>query len=699
MMVLQPGTVLHSRYRIVKLLAQGGFGTLYRAWDTTLGRPCALKENLDISPASQRQFLREAKILAQLSHPNLPRVTDYFIAPQGQYLVMDFIEGRDLQEMLEDAGGPLPEDQVLPWIRQICDALNYLHTQKPPIIHRDIKPANIRITPQDQAMLIDFGIAKVYDPYLKTTVGAQAVTPGFSPYEQYGIGTSSRAGTRSGGGGSSGAAGGTGATDARTDIYALGATLFTLLTGQEPPESVQRMVRDPLRSPRQINPSISLKTAAAVMHAMQMDPTQRFQSAADFKSALSAAPPIPAAGATPPPPAVVPKSLPRQPVQWSWIGLGGIILLLILALFIRMGNKPGGSPLPATGIRLVEGGAVMTSTPATAAVWATLPSTSTLELAATSTLAPTLPPLIYTVQVGDTCSEIAQAYGVTVRSIATLNGLSTDCGLLYAGQTLLIPGDAHPPTVTPPPARPLATQVSLDDRMVMVPIPSGEFNMGSSEADPDADAVEKPQHRVYVSAFWMDQTEVTNAMYGRCVEDGDCKPPSEPGSKTRPLYFGDAHYDDYPVIYVSWEDANAYCHWAGRRLPTEAEWEKAARGTDGRIYPWGDALPTSSLANYGSQVGDTSPVGSYPSGSSPYGVFDMAGNVAEWVADWYGSDYYATLANTLSIVKNPSGPPAGEFRLLRGGSWFNKAWALRAAFRLWNYPELRSETIGFRCAH
>lgn len=692
-MILQPGTVLHSRYRIVKLLAQGGFGTLYRAWDTTLSRPCALKENQDTSSSSQRQFLREAKILANLLHPNLPRVTDFFIEGTGQYLVMDFIEGRDLQEMLEDSGGPLPEDQVLPWMRQICDALGYLHSQKPPIIHRDIKPANIRITPQGQAMLIDFGIAKVYDPGSKTTVGAQAVTPGYSPYEQYGVG-GGLAGMKNSGGASA-----PGATDARTDIYALGATLYTLLTGQEPPESVGRMVRDPLKSPRQVNPGISPKTSAAVMQAMRMDPTQRFQSAADFKAALSLPPPAPAVGSmTPPSPPLVQKSPSMQLLQWVWVGLGGLIVLLLLVLLIGMWGKTGlGSP-SASASYIVERSAEETYAPAASAA---LALTSTLESPSaviTTSLTPSLPPLVYTVQVGDTCSGIAQAYGVTVESIVALNDLSPDCGLLYAGTDLLLPGEAQPPTVTPTPAGPLATQVSTMDGMVLAYIPSGEFNMGSSDEDPHADAVEKPQHRVYLSAFWIDQTEVTNAMYARCVNAGKCTPPSETSSKTRPLYYGDARYTDFPVIYVSWEDADAYCRWAGRRLPTEAEWEKAARGKDGRIYPWGNDDPIHYLANYNSQVGDTSLTGDYPSGASPYGVLDMAGNVAEWVADWYGSDYYATSGSALTAVKNPAGPPSGEFRVLRGGSWFNKAWAIRAAFRLWNYPDLRSETVGFRCA-
>jgi eukaryotic-like serine/threonine-protein kinase len=271
-MPLATGQILNNRYRIVRLLGQGGFGAVYRAWDMNLNIVCALKENLDTSPEAQRQFAREASLLATLRHPYLPVVGDHFSLPgQGQYLVMDYVEGEDLQAMLDRTGGPLPPAQVLPWIIQVCDALTYLHTHLPPVIHRDIKPANIKITPQGQAVLVDFGVAKVYDPNLKTTLGARAVTPGYSPPEQYGRGT----------------------TDARSDIYALGATLYTLLTGDTPPDSVDIMTRRTAApaSARTINLQISPQVSAAIDKAMQSDWSQRYTSAAEF--ALALAPPTP----------------------------------------------------------------------------------------------------------------------------------------------------------------------------------------------------------------------------------------------------------------------------------------------------------------------------------------------------------------------------------------------------------------------
>jgi serine/threonine protein kinase len=265
--MLSIGQVVDNRYRINGSLGQGGMGAVYRAEDLRLNRVCAVKENLDPSAEAERQFEKEASILANLNHPNLPRVTDYFIIPgQGQYLVMDFVKGEDLQEKI-DRYGAMSVDQVLPWIEKICDALTYLHRQEPPIIHRDLKPANIKIPPGGPPMLVDFGIAKVYDPVLRTTKGARAITPGYSPPEQYGRGR----------------------TDIRSDVYGLGATLYALLTGQEPADSVECLIgKTQIKPPRQINGTIPEPVAKSIQKAMAIDPDKRFQSVQAFKNALSA---------------------------------------------------------------------------------------------------------------------------------------------------------------------------------------------------------------------------------------------------------------------------------------------------------------------------------------------------------------------------------------------------------------------------
>jgi len=261
---MEIGLLLQDRYRIVKELGRGGFGAVYRAWDSRLNKPVALKENMESSSEAQRQFTREALVLANLSHPNLPRVTDHFSIPKhGQYLVMDFVEGEDLETLVRRQE-MIPVEQALTWIMQVLDALEYLHGQNPPVFHRDIKPANVRITPQGQAMLVDFGLVKVSAPNLKTTMGARAISPGYAPPEQYGHGR----------------------TDARTDIYALAATLYRLVTGQEPPESVQRIAGDVMSTASQLNPQIPGQVSQAIERGMALEPERRFSNASELRTTL-----------------------------------------------------------------------------------------------------------------------------------------------------------------------------------------------------------------------------------------------------------------------------------------------------------------------------------------------------------------------------------------------------------------------------
>jgi formylglycine-generating enzyme required for sulfatase activity len=237
-----------------------------------------------------------------------------------------------------------------------------------------------------------------------------------------------------------------------------------------------------------------------------------------------------------------------------------------------------------------------------------------------------------------------------------------------------------------------------NDNAEMVLVPAGEFTMGSNDGGAD----EKPVHQVYLDAFWIDVYEVTNALYKKCVDVGTCQPPASLSSAKQSSYFGNSQFDNYPVTYVSWDDAKTYCEWAGKRLPTESEWEKAARGTDMRVYPWGNQWD-GSKANVELRVGDTTPVGSYPAGASPYGVLDMAGNVWEWVVDWHDIHYYAN-----SPSRNPQGPSSGQYRTLRGGGWADDYYYARAANRYdftyptfrfdFYYPTFRYNFVGFRCA-
>jgi len=244
-------------------------------------------------------------------------------------------------------------------------------------------------------------------------------------------------------------------------------------------------------------------------------------------------------------------------------------------------------------------------------------------------------------------------------------------------------------------------------------VPAGQFTMGNSADTAYVECVygggtcgrgwfnsEEPAHTVSLDTFYMDRYEVTNALYEACVSSGVCDPPHEASSSTHSSYYGNPQYDNYPVINVDWNQAKTYCGtWRGARLPTESEWEKAARGTDGRTYPWGKGLGCGN-ANYslgkgdGRCVGDTTEVGSYASGVSPYGLYDMAGNVWEWVADWYSETYYQS-----SPFENPLGPSSGGYRVLRGGSWQSFSYSVRTAYRSRNVPpDDWFNYIGFRCA-
>lgn len=264
-MTLDRGAKLHNRYRILEILGQGGMGAIYRAIDENLGVEVAVKENLFTTDEYARQFRREATILAGLRHPNLPRVSDHFVIDeQGQYLVMDYIEGEDLRERMDHIG-VIPEEEAMLVGVAICDALLYMHTQNPPILHRDLKPGNVKISPDGKIYLVDFGLAKIAFVGQRTTTGARAMTPGYSPPEQYG-------GAR---------------TDHRSDIYSLAATLYASTAGVVPEDSLARTMEQTDLTPlRDRNPEISRRFSKVIEKALAVHPDDRYQTADEFKQAL-----------------------------------------------------------------------------------------------------------------------------------------------------------------------------------------------------------------------------------------------------------------------------------------------------------------------------------------------------------------------------------------------------------------------------
>ena len=319
---LAVGTLLRERYRVVSLIGQGGMGAVYLTDDTRLpGRRCALKEIRlpsgmapEAESQAREQFHREASILARLDHPNLPKVSDFFFSDRD-YLVMDFVPGTDLLEVVRQArrkGRFLPEPQVLGWIEQLVDALSYLHRQDPPVLHRDIKPANIKLTPEGDIKLVDFGLVKPMDPDdVSTFTGLRGVgSIPYTPLEQYGEFSDH--------------------TDVRSDLYALGATLYHLLTGNEPPSAQEVFLNpDALVAPRQVNPDISPATEGAILAAMGPHPGNRPPTVDAWFHLLRSGEPLPL-------PVVKPSLWGQVWRDSGWLVVLGILLTaLVLYLTFR----------------------------------------------------------------------------------------------------------------------------------------------------------------------------------------------------------------------------------------------------------------------------------------------------------------------------------------------------------------------------
>lgn len=288
--ILEVGTVLRNRYEILELVGQGGMGAVYRASDRRLeGRVCAVKEilpQLSENSTSEaeleqltEQFRTEASVLARLDHPHLPKVSDYFANGSREYLVMDFVDGRDLSELAQEAlrrNEFLAEDEVMAWTAQMLDALEYLHSQDPPVLHRDIKPSNIKVTPRGDIKLVDFGLVKVLypDDSRTVTVVHGRGTAAYTPLEQYG--------------------GDTSFTDVRSDIYSLGATLYHLLSGQTPAAARERFLQPGmLMSLRELNSAVSPRLERAVFYALGMHPNERPASVREFREIIFGSKPLP----------------------------------------------------------------------------------------------------------------------------------------------------------------------------------------------------------------------------------------------------------------------------------------------------------------------------------------------------------------------------------------------------------------------
>lgn len=605
-MPLLTDALLNQRYRILHLLGEGPYGAVYRAWDTVANQDVAVKEYLDASPEIQRLFRQEARRLHRLDHPQLPKIRDHFALENvGQYLISDYIDGVDLQSLVNQYGS-LPSELIIEWLQAVCPPLSYLHSHN--TLHLNLKPANIRLTPQGKVFLVDTGL-----PGLGISPGST----GYAAPEQ---------------------AKQAAATPA-SDIYALGATLYTLLTGKVPPDALRREsgLAD-LIPAREVNPNVEPYLSLVAGRAMSIRPDVRYESVEAMAQALAR--PV---GKTPP----VTESLRRTPAT-------------------KQGTVPPPLRPRATRKQIEQ-----------RTIFALLAVTLTLIGIATGMFI---------------ANERAEVVENPVAATTTF-----ESGII-AAITQLAPTPTLSPTPAPTPS-PTPEPFVNETGSLMIYLPGGLFPMGNDEGESD----EKPAHTVNLPAFYLDETEVSNREYALCVEAGACSPPDRQGPATNPTYYTDPAFAEYPVIAVSWYDAERFCEWRDARLPTEAEWEYAASydpiNQVKLVYPWGD-LFDGTLLNYADRFADvsdgyseTAPITSFPDGRSPMGIYHLAGNVMEWVQDWYDPRYYRN-----STEVNPLGPETGEFKTIRGGSFLSDPEEVRAVTRTNYDPTVSRDNLGFRCA-
>jgi len=677
------GQVVSEKYRVERLVGEGGFAVVYRAIHTIWNKPVAIKffnglssAPVDQRPELQQAFIQEGALLTELSSQTAgivqARDVGTFTTPDGQwmpYMVLEWLDGASLEELLERerAQGLAPWSvlEMAQFLAKVLPPLEVAHSRG--IAHRDIKPANLFVLGSDArgaattVKLLDFGVAKMVSDntqlkaaLAKTGLGISSFTPQYGAPEQF---------TRS-----------YGATGPWTDVYAVALVAVEMLAGRsalEGDDVVQLgfATGNPSRrpTPRTLGAGVPDALEAVFAKALSVNPHDRHGSAGEFLAAIHAA-----VGGLPA------HTLSRVSAIPSLQAVNSAPTELASRLDTALtGQNPTANP-------------------------------ATLNTAVTPSSA----------RSGGSKGAIAAA----AVAVALLGGGFFVFRATRGGEPAVVPS-AEPPkvAVAPPSASAPPAPPACPERTAL--IAAGQFFQGSDEKDGPAN--EKPAHNVKLDAYCIDLYEVTASEYKACSDAGRCKRASTevhwPGisKKDERLYaplctFGQEGKGDYPINCVTWEMADIFCKAQQKRLPTEAEWEYATRGPDGRVYPWGDDEPTALHLNacgkecvsWGQKNGvelsalydaddgfaTLAPVGKYEKGRSRFGPYDVVGNVWEWVADWY-ADYEP------DSVTNPTGKTAGEKRVIRGGGW-NGSYAtwLRPSFRYAQDPTATSHGIGFRCA-
>ncbi len=695
-------------YEIVELLEYNGITEVYQGRHPQQERDVLIwivGRHLDVDPVFNARFRREAKAIAGLRHPNIGPVYDYGAAEGGHYMVVGHIEGVTLADILDEVRAgqrTLEVDDITFVARQIGAALDHAHAQG--VVHRELMPANIVFTRAGQAIVTGFGFALLHSRDPDSASGS--VTAYMAPE----LSTDLRAATPA------------------SDIYALGAIIYEIVTGQLPFEldseidNALRHLNDSAPDPRYLKPDIPPAVAETLLKALAKSARDRFANAMQMATALEWAYAHPDAESLPQARPLAPLPEEAEALQPAKPGTSSEQIIVkrgptptearrekrrLRAEHRRLQREEEAKEREARRREQAKikqakrekrrvrqrkfmeswGRALLILFVGLLLLSAAGYFLQSVGILSVSVVLPTLPPR--PTQVIAESSTPAESLTPTIVPTATI--IPTPTPLQPLPATAMAPLEFAPLDVG-------TSAYRIHDGGVMQFVPAGSFLMGTNDARRSDNA--KPQHPVMLTDYWIDRTEVTNAQYRMCVDEGLCQPPIDRGLYDNP------EYATYPVVFVRYDSAVAYCLWlAGQAnqvagLPTEAQWEKAAAWDPiagvARPYPWGSEAPSGERMRYlgSNAVRPAAPVGSYPAGASAYGVLDMAGNVWEWVADWYDENYY----KRTGVILDPMGPPSGDVRITRGGSWTREANLALSSSRNPTRPDTASNEIGFRCA-
>ena len=622
-------------YEITNALGKGGFGSVWMA-KSSEGATVALKllnpQALD-NQKVVKKFFHEAMILAKLDHPNITKLLEFFPDGDNYAIVMEYVEGIELKKLLQQQKGLMPFNQAYKIAIQTLDAFHYAHEHG--ILHRDIKPANIMIDKHGNAKIMDFGIAKMGTTASHDTA-ASMLSVHYTPPERF---DKSRE------------------IDQRSDIYSLGLVFYEMFAGRRAfsaTETSQIMfshLNEIPEPPTKYSPNLPPQISKAISKALEKDPEDRFHDFKAFKQAVQLE-----QGEIDDATSVVDL---EATMADATIDVGAV----------SMPAPPKAAEAPAVAEKKKTPMAMIAAIVAVVLIGGGVGGYFYLKKEST-------PPVTEQTQVATPAAPVVAK--------------KEPAPAAKAG-----PGEKN--------AKGFNEVKNQKDGSIMVSIPAGEFTMGS-----DNYSAERPVQKISLDSYYIDKYLVTNEKFAKFIEESKYKTDAEKEGagnvrigrrwkkvegaiwkKPDGLTTIDGK-ENHPVSQVSYNDAAAYCKWAQKDLPTEAQWEKAAREPDANEYPWGNSDPNDTSANFDNIVGTTTPVTEYEKGQSYYGVQDMAGNVYQWCKDWYGTGERAS--------KNPTGPKEGKEHVIKGGSFIEGMESLRSANRDRYEPNYSSFLFGFRCA-